>query len=138
MNLDAKDCLCNMIARHTGAKIDHFSEVTTLQELGLVGPDLEDFLRDYALEFGVDMTNYRWEHHSGVEGINPLWILWPPWWDRAERIPIDMKSLLDGIQHHRWMLQYPEPRISPKPDYATWIAVALTVLVLIIFLCVRL
>jgi Protein of unknown function (DUF1493) len=71
------------------------------------GDDLWDFIEEFAEEFQVDMTGFRWYHHSGPEGCNPIWLLFPPWWVGKTQIPIRVGDLIRSAQARVWSIEYP-------------------------------
>ncbi|MDG3007885.1 DUF1493 family protein [Paludisphaera mucosa] len=73
----------------------------------IYGDDVWEFVEDFSKQFEVDMTGFRWEHHSGPEGCNLLWLLDPPWWSRVPHVPIRLADLVDSARRRTWCIRYP-------------------------------
>lgn len=50
-----------------------------VDDAGIYGDDVWELVEEFAERFGVRMDGFRWYHHSGEEGCNPLWLLFRPW-----------------------------------------------------------
>jgi len=74
----------------------------------IYGDDVCEFVEDFGRRFNVDVTGFRWEHHTGPEGCNPLWLLFPPRWTRLPNLPIRTIDLIDSARDGRWSIRYPE------------------------------
>lgn len=98
-----------LVAEKTGAPLERVREDTRLHEnLKLYGDDIADLILSYRDHFGVDISNYRWYHHTGPEGCNPLWVFYRPWWSKKTHIPIRVADLVDGAYTGTWPIVYPE------------------------------
>lgn len=74
------------------------------------GDDLWEFVEEFATCFGVRMDGFRWYHHGGPEGCNPLWLVLRPWWAREPYIPIRLSDLIESARRGAWSVQYPPNR----------------------------
>jgi hypothetical protein len=74
----------------------------------IYGADVWAFVEDFGKQFEVDGNNFRWYHHTGPEGCNPLWLFWRPWWARKTHVPIRIDDLIDSARRHVWCIHYPE------------------------------
>lgn len=54
------------------------------------------------------MRTFRWYHHSGPEGCNPFWILFPPWWAKKVHVPIRLSDLVESARRGARAVRYPE------------------------------
>jgi hypothetical protein len=66
-----------------------------------------DLVEKFSKRFSVKMDGFRWYHHSGEEGCNPLWLLFRPLWMRKTRIPIRLTDLVESARRGEWCVQYP-------------------------------
>lgn len=82
-------------------------------ETGIWGVDVDDLVEDFGKEFGGDVSNYRWYHHTGPEGWYPLWLFYKPWWARKTRVAITVQALVDSARAGVWILRYPEHEREP-------------------------
>ena len=73
----------------------------------IYGDDVWELVTEFGKRFEVDMTGFRWEHHSGPEGCNPLWLILPPWWSRSTYIPIRVRDLINSARCRKWSIRYP-------------------------------
>ncbi len=93
-----------------------------LEDLGVDGDDSGELLADFADTFRVDVSGYRWEHHFGTEGFDPVEALFRliprrwnrflgmsrPTWMRARHVPITVGDLAEAAEARRWLAQYPD------------------------------
>lgn len=85
-----------------------FAEETDVIEVGQIyGDDVWDLVEEFGKRFEVDMTGFRWEHHSGPEGCNPLWLISRPWWSRVTYVPIRLVDLIESARRGKWFIRYP-------------------------------
>lgn len=75
---------------------------------GVVGDDLADLVLAFGRRFSVDLRSFRWYHHTGPEGCNPLWLLYRPWWARKTHIPIRLADLVESAKDGVWSVKYPD------------------------------
>ena len=95
-----------MVAKEAERDVEEVHLSTRLvEDLHLDGDDF-DVVYEVADRFGVDMRDYRWYHHSGMEGCNPLWFILPPWWMRAKQIPVRVADLVTAAESGRWPIVY--------------------------------
>ena len=79
-----------------------------IDDAGIDGDDVEDLVEEFGKRFGVRMEGFRWYHHSGMEGCNPLWLVFRPWWARKSQVPIRISDLVESARRGAWVAQYPE------------------------------
>ena len=79
-----------------------------VDDASIYGDDVWELVEDFSKEFRVQVTDFRWYHHTGPEGCNPLWILFPPWWARKTHVPIRIIDLIESARSGMWTVQYPE------------------------------
>lgn len=117
-----------MIADMHGCAPGNRDTTTALQDdLQLYGDDIHDLVDELAKRFGVDISSYRWYHHTGPEGFNPLSVIFRPWWHDASRIPIRVTDLVRSAQNGAWDFDYPDEKIVPRAVVGNWILVGLLV-----------
>jgi hypothetical protein len=103
------------------------NETTALQDLGVYGDDMDDFMRKFADRFDVDLSGYRWYFHTGEEGFNPIWFFIRPPNRLVEEIPITLAVLLESARRKLWAIEYP-PHTLPRVRWdvvLTWVMVGL-------------
>ena len=74
-------------------------------DLGLDGDDGAEFMQAFAQHFGVDLSQFRCDHHFGPESaFNPLAYLWLLLFDRKQLrlVPITIADLVEATQRGRW------------------------------------
>ena len=127
------DCEVHMIiADHTGVEIDKLNGSTSITEdLGLAGDDVGDLVDAIAKQFNIDLSDYRWYHHSEPEGCNPFWLIVRPWWAKARHIPLTVDDLVRSAREGKWSVEYPDQPLQPKHDIANWLFVCFAVVVLV-------
>ena len=136
-NFDPKTVLeiRQLVADEAGCKIDRVELSTRLAEdLGLDGDDF-DFVDEIAERFAIDMSEYRWYEHHGLEGCNPLWLLMPPWWAQRGKVPVRVADLVSAVEEGRWMIEYLDEPLQPRRDRA---GVLLVLIVLAVMTCAAL
>ena len=90
----------------TPDKIKHETDI--VDDLRIYGDDVWELLEKFAKQYSVDMSSFRWYHHSGPEGCNPLWLLFKPWWARKTHVPIRFADLVQSARQGVWCVRYPE------------------------------
>lgn len=73
-----------------------------VNESGIYGEDVWDLVNEFAKRFSVGMDGFRWYHHTGEEGCNPLWLLIKPWWARKTHVPIRLFDLVESARAGVW------------------------------------
>lgn len=126
-----EEAVRHLVAEQTGVRPDRLTSATSLQELGVYGDDMCEFLTLLRRRFGVDMSGYRWYQHTRPEGSNPLWLILPPWWSEMPKIPIRIRDLVDSVCAGAWSIRYTKPPVKRRPDHATWVLMALLALLLL-------
>jgi len=74
----------------------------------MYGDDVWELVEEFGKRFGVPLQRFRWYHHSGPEGCNPLWLFYRPWWARKTHVPIRLCDLVESARHRTWCVKYPE------------------------------
>ena len=106
---DARETVIQIVAEQSGIARDKLTDDTRIfEDLHLDGDDVVELVEQVATTFGVDMASYRWYHHHGPEGCNPLWLIVRPWWMRKTHIPIRVADLIEAARTGVWPLAYPE------------------------------
>src|SRR5687768_5157165 len=115
---ELRETVMQIVADHSAAARDKIRDDTRIvEDLHLDGDDVVELVERVATTFGVDLANYRWYHHHGPEGCNPLWLIFPPWWMRKTRIPIRVSDLIEAARSRVWPIAYPESeREARHPD----------------------
>ena len=109
-----------MVAEEAGCELAEVQLLTRLgEDLGLDGDDFDFVPIQLAQRYGVDMSGYRWYHHCGQEGCNPLWFVLPPWWMKATKIPVRVADLVAAVESGQWSIEYPGDPVSPSRDWAS-------------------
>jgi Protein of unknown function (DUF1493) len=83
-------------------------ETDIVDDLRIYGDDVWDLVEAFGKEFQVDVSAFRWYHHTGPEGCNPLWLIFKPWWARKTHVSIRLSDLVESVQQQRWSIVYPE------------------------------
>lgn len=84
------------------------AQTDVVNDLRNYGDDVWNLVDDFAKEFHVDVSSFRWYHHSGPEGCNPLWLIFKPWWARKTHVPIRLSDLVESAKQQKWTVTYPE------------------------------
>jgi hypothetical protein len=74
----------------------------------IYGDDVWELVEEFSKRFKVEMRDFRWYHHSGPEGCNPLWLFYRPRWVRDTHVPIRLSDLIEAARCGVWSVQYPE------------------------------
>jgi hypothetical protein len=77
-------------------------------ESSIYGDDVWMFVLNFSERFKVNVDGFRWYHHTGPDGCNPLWLFYRPWWARKTYVPIRLADLLESARRGRWSIEYPE------------------------------
>src|SRR3954462_15694735 len=106
---DLEDRIRALVAEHTGVGPEKIRpETDVVDDLRIYGDDVWELVEAFSREFSVEMAGFRWYHHSGPEGCNPLWLFSPPWWARQAHVPIRLSDLVESARRGTWAVQYPE------------------------------
>ena len=106
---DPRETVIDIVAKESGTAREKLRDETRIvEDLHLDGNDVAELVERVAATFKIDMTNYRWYHHHGPEGCNPLWLIFPPWWMGKTRIPIRVADLIEAARTGMWPIEYPE------------------------------
>src|SRR5690349_6932130 len=96
---DVRETVMQIVADESRVAREKLSEETRIvEDLHLDGDDVVELVERVGRIFDVDMTTYRWYHHHGLEGCNPLWLIFRPWWMRKTRIPIRVADLIEAAR----------------------------------------
>jgi hypothetical protein len=79
-----------------------------VKDARIYGDDVWELVEDFGKQFHVEMRDFRWYHHSGPEGCNPLWLFYRPWWARKTHVPIRLADLIESARSGVWCIRYPE------------------------------
>lgn len=105
------------------------ADVDLVNDSYISGDDVWELVDRFAHQFNVRMEGFRWYHHSGPEGCNPLWLLFAPWWARKTHVPIRIADLVASARSGEWCLPYPpseaEPEETPDDRYHTRVGCAI-------------
>lgn len=106
---DFRETVLQIVAEQSGVKREKLDDDTRIgEDLHLDGDDVVELVEKVATTFRVDMTNYRWYHHHGPEGCNPLWLIVRPWWIRKTHIPLRVADLIEAARTGVWPIVYQE------------------------------
>jgi len=110
--------IADLVALHQGYRRDRITLATCLAEdTGMDGDDADEFLKAFAKEFAVDFAGFRFYHHFGSEGFDPLWLFWPPWWMKVVHIPLSVGDLVAAAMAGRWLIVYPDDPVYQKTAF---------------------
>mgnify|MGYP001458553579 CR=1 FL=1 len=114
--IEIRDRLITMIMDKVGAKRDEIANCTDIEkDLGCTGDDYFELMEDYAKEFNVDMSDFRWYFHThdeamatvaAIEGLSPS--------VQVERIPVSLEVLVEMVKLGRWSMAYPDHTLQPR------------------------
>src|SRR5258707_992365 len=94
---DLHDRVRTFVAKSIGVSPERIQADTDIVgDFGAYGDDVWDMIEAFGKEFSVDLTGFRWYHHSGPEGCNPLWLFYRPWWARKPHIAIRLSDLVES------------------------------------------
>jgi acyl carrier protein len=98
-----------LVAEYTGVPMEEIKlETDIVNDLRIYGDDVWELVYEFSKKFNVEMHEFRWYHHSGPEGCNPLWLFFQPWWTKKTHIPIRLFDLVESAKRGAWVVQYPE------------------------------
>jgi hypothetical protein len=96
------------VREHIGwLPLDMDPNTDVVDDSGIYGDDVWDLIDDFAKRFNVRMDGFQWCYHSGPEGCNPLWLIFPPWWSRKSHVPIRLADLVESARRQEWSVTYP-------------------------------
>jgi hypothetical protein len=103
-----------LVRKHTGAQ-GLLSEETDLHgDLGLILPDLDEFLAEFAERFSVDLSGFLWYFHTDEDGVSPGRLFFAAPQDRVTRIPLRLALLYRAAELGRWPVDYPKHSLPPR------------------------
>jgi len=106
---ELEECIRSFIASEVGVAASRItSAIDVIDDLRMYGDDICDLVERFSEEFQVDVSAFRWYHHTGPEGCNPLWLIFKPWWARKTHVPIHLSDLVASARQHQWTIAYPE------------------------------
>jgi len=85
-----------------------------VEDTRIYGQDVFELVADFGKQFQVDVTSFRWYHHTGPEAISIfyqlrcLFTFTKMWWERKTYIPIRVSDLVESARRGVWIIQYPE------------------------------
>jgi len=84
--------------------LDLRPETRLLHDMGLDADDAEEFLRAFAQEFSVDMTNFRFQRYFGSEADAGIrWFTRKLLGDRGvEKVPLTLQDLAAAARSGKW------------------------------------
>lgn len=74
----------------------------------IYGEDVWELVLNFSKRFDVNVNGFRWYHHTGPDGCNPLWLFYRPWWARKTYVPIRLLDLIESARRGQWSIEYPE------------------------------
>ncbi len=76
-----------------------------LHDLGIDGDDAEEILTDFAEQFQVDLSAFRFTEHFGSElDAGPRWVLRKIFGgDAVRKTPVTLQALVDAATSGRWI-----------------------------------
>ncbi len=111
------------VHEQTYLPLDMALDTDVVDDAGIYGDDVWVLVDEFAKWFGVRMEGFRWYHHSGPEGCDPVNLLLKPWWRRKTHVPIRLSDLISSARTGEWCIQYPpneaEPEETPEDRYHT-------------------
>jgi hypothetical protein len=102
----------SFVAHEIGVDVAQIARISPTADLvdalSIYGDQVFDLVENFGEEFEVDVSDFRWYHHSGPEGCNPLWILFKPWWHRKTHVSLRLADFIESARQKRWTIAYPE------------------------------
>jgi len=115
---DLEESVRNFVAKHVGISPERLeSETDVVDDLRIYGDDVWELVDDFAKAYKVSLDGFRWYHHTGPEGCNPLWLLSRPWWAKRIHVPIRLADMVESARRGVWSIEY--PRGEAQPDDAS-------------------
>jgi hypothetical protein len=106
---DLEDRIHALVAEQSGVSTERIRpETDVIDDLRIYGDDVWELLEKFGKQFHVEMQGLRWYHHSGPEGCNPVWLLFPTWWAGKTHVPIRLSDLVESARSGVWAVKYPE------------------------------
>ena len=106
---DLESRIRTLIIRQTGISPEKITaETDVVDDLRIYGDDVWELFEAFGKQFSVQMDGFRWYHHTGLEGCNPLWLLFKPWWAKKTYVPVRLGDLVASAQQGVWAVRYPE------------------------------
>jgi hypothetical protein len=105
--------IIEFVKKSTGLK--NITADTDIFNIGVVGDDFHELIREFAKTYSVDMTNYLWYFHAdeeGGKGIGGLFFDQP--YKKVSRISVTPLLLTEFANKGKWEIKYPKHRISKR------------------------
>lgn len=83
-------------------------------DLRLIGLDLGEFLDEFAVRFGIDLSGFPWYFHSEDDGASFGRLFFASPQDRVTRIPLRLGLLYAAAETGRWPVEYPAHSLPPR------------------------
>src|ERR1044071_5098992 len=106
------------VHEQTVLPLDMAPGTDVVDDARMYGDDVWELVEEFARRFNVRLDGFRWYHHSGPEGCNPLWLLFRPWWARKTHVPIRLSDLVESARCGQWSVQYPPGEGEAEPGAA--------------------
>jgi hypothetical protein len=112
---DLADRVLEFVHRELDIDRDKIRQMDLVGDDGeaMFGDEVSEFMTKFSREFGVNVREFRWYHHTAVEGFNPLWLFVKPWWAKKTYIPIYYSDLVESARRGEWTVEYPENERQP-------------------------
>lgn len=108
--------ISSLLSKHVGEQCISVNEPDLFRALRLEGDDVNDFLDEFELQFGVDMSNFVWYFHYNADE--------PPMARRVVPIlsggeiapyqPIAFCDLVRAAESGCWIWEYPEHHVRNR------------------------
>lgn len=108
---DTEKSVLDFIRKHTGI-YNIMPEDDILETHQVYGDDLDDLMKNFALEFDVDMQSYLWYFHNRDEGFSIGKFIFKPPYKKVSRIPVTGKMLAGAVEQGHWDYNYPPHKVS--------------------------
>jgi hypothetical protein len=103
------------VHEQTGLPHDMAPGTDVVDDARIYGDDVWELVEEFARRFNVRMDGFRWHHHSGPEGCNPLWLVFKPWWAHKTHVPIRLSDLVESARRGVWVVRYPPSEAEVEP-----------------------
>jgi acyl carrier protein len=102
-------------------------ELSLFHDLGVTGDDACELMAAFSKHFGVDLTEFHFEHHFTNEGYDPTQALHSLISDRRNqpRIPLTVADLIEAAKKRAWLpidrpaVRHPSPSDAPRDSRGT-------------------
>ncbi|MGC9943235.1 MAG: DUF1493 family protein [Verrucomicrobiota bacterium] len=101
------------VAKTVGLPLSKIISTTdVVDDAKIYGDDVFQLVEGFGERFHVDVTSFRWYHHTGPECVsivtNIRSLFSKPWWARKTYVPIRLSDLVESAKRGAWVIQYPE------------------------------